>query len=232
MWALPTNAGTNSGWERHFPLWDISLKLLSTIWQLQPWTPAPPLIENPFLIRDVRAFSKEVTQTFKWAHHGSLQLELTDLQADVALEEHFETTDSATFWLQIVPETSFPGLTKVALHTFTMFGSTYSCETAFSTMNIIKTMYRSRLANEHLHMSMRMALTPFKPRFKLLAGQLHAHFSYWERKLEREDGEEERREEKGSCSKLCTFLLFSKFCPVLFYLNCRHQGSCVIWFEM
>ncbi len=48
------------------------------------------LIENPFLIREIRGFSKEVTHTFKWAHPGSLQLELTDLQADVALREHFE----------------------------------------------------------------------------------------------------------------------------------------------
>ena len=136
------------------------------------------LIENPFLIREIWGFSKEVQQTFKWAHPGSLQLELTDLQADIALREHFETIHSATFWLQSVPETMFPGLTKVALHTLTMFGSTYSCETAFSTMNIIKKKYRSRLTNEHLHMSMRMAQTTFKPRFKLLAGQLHAHFSH------------------------------------------------------
>ena len=74
------------------------------------------LIENPFLIREIRGFSKEVQQTFKWAHPGSLQLELTDLQADIALREHFEATDSATFWLQIVPETMFPCLTKIALH--------------------------------------------------------------------------------------------------------------------
>jgi hypothetical protein len=51
------------------------------------------LIENPFLIREIRGFSKEVQQTFKWAHPGSLQLELTDLQADNALREHFEATD-------------------------------------------------------------------------------------------------------------------------------------------
>ena len=51
------------------------------------------LIENPFLIREIRGFSKEVQQTFKWAHPGSLQLELTDLQADIALREHFEATD-------------------------------------------------------------------------------------------------------------------------------------------
>ncbi|KAK0142367.1 SCAN domain-containing protein 3 [Merluccius polli] len=121
---------------------------------------------------------REVTQTFKWAHAGSLQLELIDLQGNAALREHFEATDPATFWLQTVSESVFPGLTKVALHTLTMFGSTYSCESAFSTMNIIKSKYRSRLTNEHLHVCMRMALTPFQPRFKSLAGQSHAHFSH------------------------------------------------------
>ncbi|XP_045107141.1 general transcription factor II-I repeat domain-containing protein 2-like [Portunus trituberculatus] len=84
------------------------------------------LIQNPFLIREVRGFSKEVTQTFKWAHAGSLQLELIDLQGNAPLREHFEATDPATFWLQTVSESVFPGLTKVALHTLTMFGSTYS----------------------------------------------------------------------------------------------------------
>ncbi|XP_078031645.1 general transcription factor II-I repeat domain-containing protein 2A-like [Epinephelus lanceolatus] len=57
------------------------------------------LIQNPFIIRKVRGFSKEVTQTFKWAHAGSLQLELIDLQGNAALREHFEATDPATFWL-------------------------------------------------------------------------------------------------------------------------------------
>ncbi|MBN3309487.1 SCND3 protein, partial [Amia calva] len=129
------------------------------------------LIVNPFLITDVRGFSKEVTQTFKRAHAGSLQMELIDLQANVALREHFQLTDHDTFWLQAVSDTVFPGLTRVALHTLTMLGSTYSCEFSFSTMNIIKNKYRSRLTNEHLHMCTRMALTPFQPRFKLLAGQ-------------------------------------------------------------
>lgn len=73
------------------------------------------------------------------------------------------------FWLQMVSETAFPHLRKVALHISTMFGSTYSCEAAFSTMNIIKTKYRSRLTNEHLHMCMRTGLTPFQPRFTILA---------------------------------------------------------------
>ncbi|KAJ8383628.1 hypothetical protein AAFF_G00215990 [Aldrovandia affinis] len=125
-----------------------------------------------------QGFSKEVTQHFKWANAGPLQMQLIDLQADVALKEHFGGTDPATFWLQMVSETAFPGLRKVALYILTMFGSTYSCEAAFSTMNIIKSKYRSRLTNEHLHMCMTMALTPFQPRFKILAGQARAQFSH------------------------------------------------------
>ncbi|KAL6461064.1 hypothetical protein MHYP_G00310300 [Metynnis hypsauchen] len=84
------------------------------------------LIQNPFLIREIKGFSQEASQTYKWAHAGSLQLELIDLQANAELREHFEATDPATFWLQLVSESVFPGLTKVALHTLTMFGSTYS----------------------------------------------------------------------------------------------------------
>ena len=122
--------------------------------------------------------SKEVTQHFKWANAGPLQMQLIDLQADVALKEPFGITDPATFWLQMVSETAFPGLRKVALYTLTMFGSTYGCEAAFSAMNIIKSKYRSRLTNEHLHLCMRMALTSFQPRFKLLPGQAGAQFSY------------------------------------------------------
>ncbi len=139
-------------------------------------------IQNPFLITDVMEFSKEVTQHFKWVNAGPLQMQLVDLQADVALKEQFVRSDSSTFWLQMVPETAFPGLRKVALHILTMFGSTYNCEAAFSTMNIIKTKYRSRLTNEHLHMCMRIALTPFKPRFKILARQARAQFSHWAKK--------------------------------------------------
>ncbi|CDQ65065.1 unnamed protein product [Oncorhynchus mykiss] len=111
-------------------------------------------IENIFLITDVTGFSKEVTQTFNKC---------------CTKREHFQLTDQDTFWLQAVSETVFPGLTKVALHTLNMFGSTYSCESSVSTMNIITNKYRSRLTNEHLHMCMTMALTSI-------------HSNYWQGK--------------------------------------------------
>ena len=84
------------------------------------------LIENQFLIIDVRGFLKEGTKTFKWAHAGSRQTERIFLQENVALRERFQLTDHHTFWLQAVSETVLPGLTKVALHTATMFGTTHT----------------------------------------------------------------------------------------------------------
>ena len=72
-------------------------------------------------------------------------MELVDLRANVVLKEQCGVSDAASFWLQMVPENVFPGLTKVAVHTLTMYGSTYSCESAFSTLQIFKTEYLSRM---------------------------------------------------------------------------------------
>ena len=135
-------------------------------------------IHNPFLVKNVTTFSEEAKITFKWVDMASLQMELVDLQANVVLKEQCGVSDAASFWLQAVPEKVFPGLTKVAVHILTIFGSTYSCESAFSTLNIIRTKYHSRMTNEHLHACLRMALAPFLPRFKILAEKAKANFSH------------------------------------------------------
>lgn len=62
-------------------------------------------------------------------------MELIVMQASVVLREQIGLWDPATFWLQTVPETTFPGLIIEAPHILIMFGSTCSCELA--TMNII-----------------------------------------------------------------------------------------------
>ena len=48
--------------------------------------------------------------------------------------------------------------------------STYCCESAFSTMNMVKNKYRSTLTNEPLHQCLRLALTPFMPKLKAQKG--------------------------------------------------------------
>lgn len=71
-----------------------------------------------------------------------------------------------------MPAAVFPAVVKVAMYILTMFCSTYSCESAFSTMNIIKTKYKSKITNDYLHACWRIAQTPFLLRFKMLAGKI------------------------------------------------------------
>lgn len=98
-------------------------------------------------------------------------MELIELKENVALKEQIGNCDPATFWGKIVPAADFPILIKMALHILTMFGSTYCCKLAFSTMNIIQMKYRTRLSNEHLHQCLLIALKSFVPKLKILAGE-------------------------------------------------------------
>lgn len=133
-------------------------------------------IHNPFLVRKVREFASEAQQIFPWATAASLQSELIDLQENIALKQ--TQCDVITFWTKLVTAANFPLLQKMALHILTMFGSTYCCESAFSTMNVVKNKYRSGLTNEHLHQCVRLAITPFVPKFKVLATDTRCHFSH------------------------------------------------------
>uniref|UniRef100_G3NPE4 DUF4371 domain-containing protein n=1 Tax=Gasterosteus aculeatus TaxID=69293 RepID=G3NPE4_GASAC len=135
---LTSSAGTGTGTERFDFIDKLIVNFSNRFDSFSFGQQLTMFIQNPFIITDVRGFSEEVTQHLKW-------MQLVDLQADVSLREQFLRTDPSTFWLQTVPETAFPGLRKVAIYILTMFGSTYNCEAAISTMNIIKNKYRSRL---------------------------------------------------------------------------------------
>ncbi|XP_056110235.1 SCAN domain-containing protein 3-like [Rhinichthys klamathensis goyatoka] len=133
-------------------------------------------IPSPFLVKNVEEFSKETKSIFPWASMASLQTELIDLQENVALQE--VDCDTLTFWTKMVTAENFPNLQKVAICVLTMFGSTYRCESAFSAMNAVKNSYRSSLTNEHLGQCLRLATTPFVPRFRQLMGDRQCHFSH------------------------------------------------------
>nr|XP_055069906.1 SCAN domain-containing protein 3-like [Misgurnus anguillicaudatus] len=133
-------------------------------------------ITSPFLVKNVEEFSKETKSIFSWANIASLQTELIDLQENVALQE--VDCDTFTFWTKMVTAENFPNLQKVAIYVLTMFGSTYRCEAAFSAMNVVKNSYRSSLTNEHLYQCLRLATTPFVPRFRHLMEDKQCHFSH------------------------------------------------------
>ena len=84
-----------------------------------------------------------------------LQLELIDLQADLALKETFKNMKLTEFYASISTQ-KFGNLKNFARKMCVFFASTYICEQTFSCMNINKSKNRSLLAESNLH-SVRLA---------------------------------------------------------------------------
>ena len=74
------------------------------------------------------------------------QNELIDLQNDSTAKDFFDDSTVEEFWTHMIG--SYPNVTKIALHSLLPFVSTYLCESAFSTMLLIRTEHRNRLELE------------------------------------------------------------------------------------
>lgn len=85
-----------------------------------------------------------------------LQLELCDMQADPFLMTRQE---KAHDFFKLLPKVRFPSLRDFGLKMSSMFGSTYLCESVFSSMKFIKNQYRSKLSDVSLLHLMRLATT-------------------------------------------------------------------------
>ena len=90
---------------------------------------------------------------------SEFQFELCEVQSDqFLLSKNQEKSEN--FW-KFVSQKKFPILKNAALKLFSMFGSTYICECAFSAMNSIKTKNRNQLGKNTLDLQdcLRMATT-------------------------------------------------------------------------
>ena len=96
-----------------------------------------------------------------------LQLELIDLQSDSIIKEKFNSLKLNDFSASL-NETTFPNLRRTA-QMLVLFGSTYVCEKTFSIMNINKSRHRSKLTDQHLKSTLRIATTKISPDFDSLA---------------------------------------------------------------
>ncbi|XP_044133327.1 zinc finger BED domain-containing protein 5-like [Bufo gargarizans] len=135
-------------------------------------------IKNPYLVKNIGRFATEAHHAFTWANSATLQMELIDLQEDAVLKVQLNDCDPVFFWTKLVIPAKYPLIQKIAIHVLTMFGSTYTCESAFSTMNLVKNRYRTQITDEHLHQCVRMAVTPFVPNFKGLVKEKKCQFSH------------------------------------------------------
>lgn len=76
----------------------------------------------------------------------------------------FEEIELDEFWLRMQKE--YAALSQKAIDKLLQFSTTYLCETAFSTMTIIKTKERNRLDAQD---AMIMATSQIEPRMKELS---------------------------------------------------------------
>ena len=99
---------------------------------------------------------------------GPLQLEIVDFLACQLHKSEFKSRSTENFWPVYLDQQEFPNLWKLAVLILSMFGSTYTFEAAFSTMNIIKSNFRNRLTSENLEFSLRIALRSIMPILSLV----------------------------------------------------------------
>ena len=75
------------------------------------------------------------------------------------------------FWKR-VPKVKYPQLKKISIKFISFFGSTYTCESLFSTMSFVKSKYRANLTSERLFELLRTATTSLKPDSKKLTSKV------------------------------------------------------------
>jgi hypothetical protein len=69
----------------------------------------------------------------------------------------------------------FPSLSNRELKVLITFATSYLCESGFSAVAVIKTIYRSRL---RLEKEMRVVISQFQPRFDMLCNKKQAQVSH------------------------------------------------------
>lgn len=89
---------------------------------------------------------------------SSIQIELIDITCDSALKQKFSDVGVPQFYTYVDP-VKYPNIICLVKKVLCMFGSTYVCERFFSTLKLNKTYLRSRLTDEHLKSSLRLATT-------------------------------------------------------------------------
>ena len=89
-------------------------------------------------------------------------MELLELKGDNDLHQRFKETFLLEFYKSL-PREDYPQILKQERNSFSIFGSTYLCEQLFSRMKYAKSKAQSRLTNEHLQLSLRVATSQILP---------------------------------------------------------------------
>ena len=107
---------------------------------------------------------------------SAAEIELQELKEDLVIKMYHESHSIIHFWKQ-VPESKYSELKKICIGLFSIFSTTYSCESLYSIMGYIKYRYYGSLTNDHLTELIRIAVTTYRPDFKQLTESIETHKS-------------------------------------------------------
>ena len=113
-------------------------------------------------------FQCEINEIFDEAQEESLELKFNS-----TAKVNFMELELEAFWLKYLLVYSL--ISTQALRVLVMFGSTYLCEAAFSTLVAIKTKYRNKLKVEG---DLRCALSGIQPRINELVSKKRCQVSH------------------------------------------------------
>ncbi|CAI6345041.1 unnamed protein product [Macrosiphum euphorbiae] len=100
---------------------------------------------------------------------------IIDLQPQDILKDSFKA--SPLIFFAELPA-SFSKIKNIAAKYFSMFGSTYVCEQAFSHMKKIKNPYRSLLTDDHLHHVLRASTSNFNVEIEKIINNIQQQKSH------------------------------------------------------
>ena len=104
-------------------------------------------------------------------------MELLNLQCDTVYKQKYKDVGVPEFYAFLSRE-KYPKLVSATAEIMAMFGSSYVCEQFFSSMKSNKFASRSRLTDEHLHATLRLATTRnFKPDVDFLVAAKRSQIS-------------------------------------------------------
>lgn len=92
----------------------------------------------------INIFNNPLTCSLENLPHN-IEEELTLMRQDLFIS----TEMGINFWKNVCPK-KYPIVTDLILNLFSMFGTTYICESAFSSMSQIKNKFRNKLTDNHL----------------------------------------------------------------------------------
>ena len=134
-------------------------------------------VREPLQVKPGGDFSSQAREMIPSIDQAALEMELINFQSTSVVSDALKNADSKTaFWLSCSEE--YSNIKILAFYVLTMFPSTYVCESAFSSMNAIKTHERNRLTNKNLENCLRIKLTSISPDFRGLATSGRCHFSH------------------------------------------------------